>query len=112
MNLKNSYSIGHDGFPEIIIKKCRFHLIKPFVHIFNLSFESGTFPDMLKLSKIIPIPKNGDERVIANYRPISILSVFSKILEKIMYKRLISFLHKNNNCLTFSLVSDKANQRN
>jgi retron-type reverse transcriptase len=50
---------------------------------------------MLKLSKIIPIPKNGDERVISNYRPLSILSVFSKILEKIMYKRLISYLHKN-----------------
>jgi hypothetical protein len=59
-----------------MLKKCRLYLIKPLVYIFNLSFESGTFPDMLKLSKIIPIPKNGDERVISNHRPISILSVF------------------------------------
>jgi hypothetical protein len=95
-NFKNSYSMGVDGFPETIIKNCGPYLIKPLVYIFNLSFQSGIFPDMLKVAKIIPIHKNGDQRIIANYRPISILSVFSKILEKIMYKRLISFLHKNN----------------
>jgi hypothetical protein len=94
-NLKNTYSMGYDEMPAIIIKKCGQYLRKPFVHIFNLSFQSGTFPDMLKLSKIIPIPKSGDVRDMSNYRPISILSVFSKILEKIMCKRLNSFIGKN-----------------
>jgi hypothetical protein len=51
---------------------------------------------MLKTSKIKPIPKGGDERDILNYRLISILSVFSKILEKIMCKRLNSFIEKKN----------------
>jgi hypothetical protein len=92
--LKNSYSMGYDVFPEIAIKSCQY-LIKPLAHIFNLSFLSGTFPEMLKILKIKPIPK-GDEREILNYRPISILSVFSKILEKILCKRLNSFIEKNN----------------
>jgi hypothetical protein len=51
---------------------------------------------MLKTSKIKPIWKGGDKRDIPNYRPISILSVFSKILEKIMCKRLNSYIEKNN----------------
>jgi hypothetical protein len=51
---------------------------------------------MLKISKIKPIPKGGDKGDILNYRPISILSLFSKILEKIMCKRLNSYIEKNN----------------
>jgi hypothetical protein len=94
--LKNSYSMGYDEFPEIVIKSCGQYLIKPLAHIFNLSCLSGTFPEMLKLPKIKPIPKGGDEREILNYRLISILSEFSKILEKIMCKRLNSFIEKNN----------------
>jgi hypothetical protein len=93
--LKNSYSMGYDEFTEIVIKCCVHYLIKPLVHIFSLSFLTGTFPKMLKISKIKPIPKGGDIRDIPNYRLISILSVFSKILEK-MCKRLNSFIEKNN----------------
>jgi hypothetical protein len=74
--LKNSYLMRYDEFPEIVIKSCGQYLIKPVAHIFNLSFLSGTFPEMLKKSKIETIPKGGDEREIMNYRPISILSVF------------------------------------
>jgi hypothetical protein len=51
---------------------------------------------MLKISKIKPIPKGGNKCDIQNYRPISILSVFSKILERIMYKRLNSHIEQNN----------------
>jgi hypothetical protein len=51
---------------------------------------------MFKISKIRPILKGEDESNISNYRPISILPVFSKILEKIMFKRLNSFIEKNN----------------
>jgi hypothetical protein len=77
--------MGYDEFPETVIKYCVQYLIKPLAHIFNLSFQSGTFPEMLKISKIKPIPKGGDERDILNYRPISTLSAFSKILEKIKF---------------------------
>jgi hypothetical protein len=97
--LKNSYLTGYDEFPEIVIKHCDQYIIKPLVYIFNLSFQCGTFPDMLKISKIKPIPKGGNKSDIQNYRPISILSVFSKILEKVMYKRLNSHIEKKNNIL-------------
>jgi hypothetical protein len=87
--------MGYDEMPELIIKNCGQYLIKPLVHICNMSFQSGTFPDMLKLSKIIPIPKSGDVRDMSNFRPISVLPVFSKMLEKIMCKRLNLFIGKN-----------------
>ena len=63
--------------------------------MFNLSFEQGIFPSSLKVSKVVPIHKKGDKSILSNYRPISILSVFSKLFEKLVHKRLISYLcHK------------------
>jgi hypothetical protein len=53
--LKNSYSMSYDELPEITIKNCTQYLIKPLVYILNLSFQSGIFPDMFKISKIRPI---------------------------------------------------------
>ena len=70
-------------------------IISPITHIMNLSLTNGTVPDMMKISKTIPIYKSGDEHSLNNYRPISLLPAFSKILEKLMYKRLINFLDKN-----------------
>ena len=63
--------------------------------MFNLSFETGIFPDQLKIAKVIPLFKSDDKRIINNYRPISVLPVFSKIIEKLMHKRLKNFLDKN-----------------
>jgi hypothetical protein len=51
--------------------------------------------DQFKLARVIPIYKKGSKLVVLNYRPISLLSVFNKILEKLMYKRLVIFLEKN-----------------
>ena len=62
--------------------------------IINLSLQNGSFPDILKLAKVIPIFKKEDKMLTKNYRPISILSYHSKILEKIMQNRLIKFLTK------------------
>ena len=79
----------------VVIKQCLGYIIKPFVHIFNVSFQSGIFPDQMKRAKIKPLFKNGDKQNMQNYRPISVLSVFSKILEKLMYNRLLSFLKQH-----------------
>ena len=64
-------------------------------HLVNSSINKGIFPDELKIPKVIPIFKSGNKESIENYRPISILSVFTKVFEKIMYKHLINFVDKN-----------------
>jgi len=69
--------------------------MKPLVHICNISFQYGIFPEQMKIAKIKPLYKNGDKYSIQNYRPISVLSAFSKILEKLMYNRLLTFLKKH-----------------
>ena len=61
-------------------------------HIFNNSINTGIFPDNLKIAKVIPIFKSGDESLLTNYRPISVLPAFSKVLERIMYNRIYNYL--------------------
>ena len=63
--------------------------------IINSSFVSGIFPSELKIAKVVPIHKGGSKSEVSNYRPISLLSSFSKIFEKAMYARLINFLNSN-----------------
>lgn len=60
--------------------------------IVNSSFEQGVFPSQLKLAKVVPIHKGGSKTDVSNYRPISLLSAFSKIFEKLMHNRLYRFL--------------------
>ena len=71
-------------------------VVKPLVHIFNISFSRGIFPSEIKIAKVIPLFKNGNKSDFSNYRPISLLSQFSKILEKIFNERLQQFLNANN----------------
>lgn len=94
-SLKNASA----GFDDILAKivKSTYHLfIDPLTHVLNLSVENGFFPDEMKLAKIIPLHKSGDTMNICNYRPVSILPLFSKILERVIYNRLIEFVNKNN----------------
>jgi len=79
-----------------VIKQCSLEVSSVLADIFNLSLTQGVFPDQLKIAKVIPIFKAGDKLKVSNYRPISILSPFSKILEKIFYVRLISFVNQSN----------------
>lgn len=95
-NLKNSNSTGHDNFSIKIIKQCAHLLAKPLCNIINHCFAEGHFPDLLKISKVICLFKKGDSKQICNYRPISLLSVFSKIIEKLLANRIILFLESNN----------------
>ena len=95
-SFKNKYAAGIDEFPIFLIKRCASAILHPITDIINSSFANGVFPDALKVSKIKPLFKKGDKRSIENYRPIALLSPFSKILEKAFYGRLINFLTKYN----------------
>ena len=65
-------------------------------HIFNISLAKGVFPDKLKIARVTPIFKKGNNSLVTNYRPISLFPCFSKLLERIMYNRLYKFLLENN----------------
>jgi hypothetical protein len=95
-DLKNKQSSGLDGFSRCLIKKCYVYLIKPLTSLTNLSLTTGKFPDNLKMSKMKPLFKKSAPHEIENYRPISLVSAFSKILEKIVCIGLINFLEKHN----------------
>ena len=66
----------------------------PLCKVINLSFQTGVFPKCLKTAIITPLFKTGDKTNVSNYRPISILSPFSKILEKLMLDRLWKFINR------------------
>ena len=67
-------------------------IVFPLCHIINMSFSTGEFPEKLKIVKVIPIHKGGSTQDINNFRPISLLSIFDKIIENIMHSRLYDFL--------------------
>ena len=72
------------------------YIALPLSHIFNLTFATGKIPNKLKVALVTPVYTSSDKDVYSNYRPISVLPCFSKILEKLMYKRLIKYIDKNN----------------
>ena len=94
--LDDNKSIGISSIPTKLLKIAAPIIVPYLVSIINLSFIKGTFPKLMKLAKILPIFKSGSRSDVNNYRPISLLSVFSKILEKLMHNRLYSFLEQNN----------------
>ena len=71
-------------------------ITSPLTYIFNKVLSTGVFPDWLKYSEVQPLFKKGEKTEITNYRPISLLPSFSKIIEKIKYKRLIFYLNEKN----------------
>jgi hypothetical protein len=74
--LKTNSAAGFDEILMSLVKQCLCYFIKPLVHIYNVPFQTGIFPDVMKKAKIKPLFKKGDKQDIQNYRPISILSAF------------------------------------
>ena len=93
--LNSKKSSGHDGLNSILIKSLGDEISLPLTLIINNSLSSGIVPDDMKLAKVVPLFKSKNKQLFTNYRPISLLPVFSKILEKVVHKRLYSFLLMN-----------------
>ena len=74
-------------------------IIPQLVHLFNLSFRAGVFPDSWKEATIIPLYKGGDKTDVGKYRPVSLLPISRKLLEKIVHTNLSNFL-KNHNVMS------------
>ena len=95
LSLKINKSPGYDDISFNVVRNCFGSLLKPLMAIFKLSLQKGYFPEELKIALITPIYKADDVNKIGNYRPISVLPCFSKILERIMYNRLFKYLTTN-----------------
>ena len=93
--LQDKKSCDMNGISSYLIKNVLNCIIEPVSHVFNLSVSSGVVPDQLKIAKISPIHKSGDTSDADNYRPISLLCTFSKILEKLIANRLVEYLDTN-----------------
>ena len=92
--LNNTNSTGYDRINTKIIKLSSKFIASPLSHIINKSFEQGIFPDRLKLSIVKPLYKTGDPTRMENYRPITLITIFSKIFEKAMVERINNFISK------------------
>jgi len=89
-------SCDYDGLNFDILRYFSVKNMDFITNFINLSFSSGIFPDLFKLATVIPIHKSGSINTFSNYRPISILPIFSKLIEKIMYNNLYGFLQFSN----------------
>ena len=94
--IQSKISSGHDDISSKIMKITINIIIEPLTHIINQSLKTGIVPSEMKIAKVIPIHKSSDPSVLKNYRPVSLLPAFSKLLEKIVFNALITFLSKNN----------------
>ena len=91
-----SKSSAIDGLSSKIIKDAFIALCDKLTKLFNLSLNSGKFPDAWKLATVIPLQKEGDKSDVTNLRPVSLLPLPGKLLEKIIHQRMLQFLESNN----------------
>lgn len=94
--VKNKMTSGWDEIPMVLVKHVSNSIASPLAFIFNHALSHGVFPDLLKYSIITPIKKNTGTPTLDNFRPISLLPIFSNLLERLILNRLLPFLNKNN----------------
>ena len=93
--LKQSKAAGIDNIPPGILKVCSSVVNKPLAHIVNMSLCTGVIPSEWKVAKAIPVHKKGSINDFNNYRPISILPVVTKVMERIVHDQLMNYLGSN-----------------
>ena len=92
--LKMKSSQGFDNISTKLLKSTIDEILIPLTHIINISMQSGTVPEKMKIAKIIPIYKSGEKDIFNNYRPISLLPALSKIMDKIVANRLVNYFNR------------------
>ena len=110
-NCRSKHSTDCDDLSMHVVRATFASVLIPFKYICNLSLKSGIFPDGMKVAKVIRLFKSGDDELFNNYRPVSLLPQFSKILEKVFEKRLDSFINKYNLLSTPNMDSEIIDQQ-
>ena len=93
-SIKTNKASSFDDISSNVIKSMYDKLFTPLFHICDISLKFGCFPDKMKIAKIKPLFKADETELVSNYRPISILPVFSKLLERIIYNKIYNHVTK------------------
>ena len=93
--LKTNKAHGHDSVSVRMIQLCGNEICLPLVIIFNNILDTGIYPRQWKLANVTPVHKKQDKQTVGNYRPISLLPIFNKIFERLIFKNVYNFLIKN-----------------
>ena len=94
--ISGTSACGPDGMQASFFKNCSKEIVAPLIILFNKSLNEGVIPDVLKRAAILPVFKNGDRSIPANYRPISLTPILMKIFERIARKQIVNFLSQLN----------------
>ena len=95
MNLDLSKASGPDCIPVVVLKNCELELSYIIAEVFNKCLKESCFPDCWKVSSVVPVFKNvGDRSAAKNYRPVSLLSVVSKVFGKLVSNRVVDYVEK------------------
>lgn len=106
--LDPSKSMGIDGIGPALLKHCATHLCTPLCHLFSVSLHTARIPLDWKVHKITPVFKSGNKNSVQNYRPISLLSSVSKVLEKLIYDKVLDFLYPSFSTSQFGFLPDRS----
>jgi hypothetical protein len=91
-NLNCFKATGPDNIAPKVLKECRSVLSRPLCRLFNISLNTGTLPTAWRSANVVPIYKSGDKQLIKNYRPVSLLSVISKVFERCIFNKIYPFI--------------------
>jgi hypothetical protein len=94
-SIRSSKAAGIDCLPASVIKDCSYEIAAPLMFLINMSLQTSTFPTSEKSAKITPLFKSGNRTNIDNYRPISVLNILSKVIERIVYNQLTDYLESH-----------------
>ena len=94
-NLDPNKAHDHDNIVIRMVKVCGPSIYKPLEIIFNQCLETGVFPSEWKKGNIVPIHKKGDKQMLQNYRPVSLLPICGKILERLIFNEMFEFFIEN-----------------
>ena len=95
-SLSNSSAFGMDQIETSVIKLIKAEILPSLTHIINLSISSGKFPTDWKKSKVVPLHKKEDPLNPKNYRPVAIIPILSKVLERVIFNQMIEYRNVNN----------------
>jgi sarcosine oxidase/L-pipecolate oxidase len=90
-----SKATGPDGIPAYLLKRCSEVIAPSLAALFELSLQQGVFPSEWKAANVVPIPQKGDTHEVTNYRPVSLLSQVSTVLERLIFSQVFSFVENS-----------------